>query len=103
MTLFQFFIALGITAILLFLIRAFWKEIVIIGVALYTLGQLLFWSLLSAILWAAFINSSTDGWMLLWLYCFLLYSGIIIVYFLIAIDIFHLASNLIKAILKNNL
>ena len=100
MTLFQFFIALGITAILLFLIRAFWKEIVIIGVALYTLGQLLFWSLISAILWAAFINSNTDGWMLLWLYFFLLYCGILIVYFLIVIDIFHLASNLIKSIIK---
>jgi hypothetical protein len=100
MTLFQFFIALGITAILLFLIRAFWKEILIISVVLYTIGQLLLWSLISAILWAAFINSSTDGWMLIWLYFFLLFSGIIIVYFLIAIDIFHLTSNLIKAILK---
>jgi len=100
MTLFQFFIALGITAILLFMIRAFWKEIVIIGVALYALGQLLFWSLISAILWAAFINSSTDGWMLLWLYFFLIYGGIIIVYFLIAIDIFYLAGDLIKSIIK---
>ncbi|MBM3417610.1 MAG: hypothetical protein FJY17_01645 [Bacteroidetes bacterium] len=100
MTLFQFFIALGISAILLFLIRAYWKEIVIIGVVLYTLGQLLFWSLLSAILWAAFINSSADGWMLLWLYFFLIYGGIIIVYLLIAIDIFHLAGDLIKSIIK---
>lgn len=100
MTLFQFLIALGITAILLFTIRAFWREIVIIGVVLYTLGQLLFWSLISAILWAAFINSSTDGWMLLWLYFFILYCGILIVYFLIVIDIFHLASDLIKSIIK---
>jgi hypothetical protein len=100
MTLFQFCITLGITAVLLFMIRAFWKEIVIIGVVLYTLGQLLFWSLISAILWAAFINSNTDGWMLLWLYFFLLYCGILIVYFLIVIDIFHLASNLIKSIIK---
>jgi len=100
MTLFQFLIALGITAILLFMIRAFWKEIVIIGVVLYTLGQLLFWSLISAILWAAFISSSTDGWMLLWLYFFILYCGILIVYFLIVIDIFHLASDLIKSIIK---
>ena len=97
MTLFQFFIALGITAILLFLIRAFWKEIVIIGVALYTLSQLLFWSLLSAILWSAFINSSTDGWMLLWLYFFLLFSGILITYALIAVDIFYIIRNYIRS------
>lgn len=97
MTLLQFFVTLGITAILLFLIRAFWKEIVIIGVALYTLGQLLFWSLLSAILWVAFINSSTDGWMLLWLYFFLLFSGILITYALIAVDIFHKIRNFIKS------
>lgn len=97
MTLLQFFVTLGITAILLFLIRAFWKEIVIIGVALYTLGQLLFWSLLSAILWAAFINSSTDGWMLLWLYFFLLFSGILITYALIAVDIFHIIRNFIRS------
>ena len=97
MTLLQFLVTLGITAILLFLIRAFWKEIVIIGVALYTLGQLLFWSLLSAILWAAFINSSTDGWMLLWLYFFLLFSGILITYALIAVDIFHIIRNFIRS------
>jgi len=97
MTLFQFFIALGKTAILLFLIRTFWKVIVIIGVALYTLGQLLFWSLLSAILWAAFINSSIDGWMLLWLYFFLLFSGILITYALIAVDIFHIIRNFIRS------
>ncbi len=100
MTLFQFFITLGVTAIFLFMIRAFWKEIVIIGMVLYAIGQLLLWSLISAILWTAFISSSTDGWILLWLYFFLLYCGILIVYFLIVIDIFHLASNLIKSIIK---
>ena len=100
MTLFQFFITLGVTAIFLFMIRAFWKEIVIIGMVLYAIGQLLLWSLISAILWTAFISSSTDGWILLWLYFFLLYCGILIVYFLIAIDIFHLASDFIKSIIK---
>lgn len=100
MTLFQFLIALGITAILLFTIRAFWREIVIIGVVLYTLGQLLFWSLISAILWAAFINSSTDGWMLLWLYFFILYCGILITYILIAVDIFYITQNFIKSFFK---
>lgn len=100
MTLFHFFITLGVTAIFLFMIRAFWKEIVIIGMVLYAISQLLLWSLISAILWAAFISSSTDGWILLWLYFFLLYCGILIVYFLIAIDIFHLVSDLIKSIIK---
>lgn len=100
MTLFQFFITLGVTAIFLFMIRAFWKEIVIIGMVLYAIGQLLLWSLISAILWTAFISSSTDGWILLCLYFFILYCGILIVYFLIAIDIFHLASDFIKSIIK---
>jgi hypothetical protein len=97
MTLFQFFIALGITAILLFLIRAFWKEIVIIGMVLYAIGQLLLWSLISAILWAAFISSSTDGWILLWLYFLLLFSGILITYALIAVDIFYIIRNFIRS------
>ncbi len=100
MTLFQFLIALGITAILLFTIRAFWKEIVIIGVVLYTLGQLLFWSLISAILWAALLNSNTDGWMLLWLYFFILYCGILITYILIAVDVFYIIQNIIKSFFK---
>ena len=100
MTLFQFLIALGITAILLFMIRAFWKEIVIIGMVLYAIGQLLLWSLISAILWAAFISSSTDGWILLWLYFFLLYCGILMTYILIALDIFFITRNFIKSLFK---
>jgi len=62
MTLLQFFTTAVISAIVLLFIRIFWKQIVFIGTILYILGNLIFWSFLVAVLWAAFVSQTSQGW-----------------------------------------
>ena len=100
MTLLQFFTTSVISAIVLLFIRVFWKQIVFIGTVLNILGHLIFWSFLVAVLWAAFISQTDQGWLLLWLYFFLLFSGIILIYALIVIDAFDIAIDWIKLFIK---
>jgi hypothetical protein len=89
-----------ITAIVLIFIRYFWKQILIIGTILYILGQLIFWSFIVALFWAAFINQSIDGWGWIWFYCFLSFIGIGLVYGLIIMDTYSIAVDWIRSVLK---
>lgn len=100
MTLLQFLTTSLISAIVLLFIRVFWKQIIFIGTVLYILGHLVFWSLLVAVLWAAFISQTVQEWPLLWLYFFLLFSGILLIYALIVIDAFDIAIDWIKVLIK---
>ena len=100
MTLLQFLTTFLISALVLLFIRVFWKQLVFIGTVLYILGHLIFWSFLVAVLWAAFISQTVQGWPFLWLYFFLLFSGILLIYALIVIDAFDIAIDWIKVLIK---
>ncbi len=95
-----FFIAIGITFAVLLFVRVFWKPLALIALTLYILGHLAFWSFLSAVLWALFVNQTTEGWGLLWLYFFLTYAGIFIVYVLITADIISMVLEWFKTWIK---
>ena len=100
MTLLQLITTFLISAIVLLFIRIFWKQIVFIGTVLYILGHLIFWSFLVAVLWAAFVSQTSQGWPLLWVYFFLLFSGIAIVYALIVINAFDVVLEWIRLFIK---
>ena len=95
-----FLLATFITLVTLFIIVKCWKLILFIGVFLYIVGQLIFWSLISTIIWVVFISNNTDGWGWTWFYFFILYSGIIITYALIVSEIFGMVVEWVGKMLK---
>jgi len=100
MTVFQFLTAMIVTGLVLIIVKLFWKQIVIVASILYILGHLIFWSFLVAVLWAAFVSQTSQGWPLLWVYFFLLFSGVAIVYALIVIDAFDLVVDWFRLLIK---
>ena len=100
MTFLTFLVAIIITILVLLFIRLFWKQLAVIGYSIYVIGHLSLWSLISAILWVAFVTQSEEGWGWTWLYFFLTYAGILLVYALIILDIFDMAVAWIKSLLK---
>jgi hypothetical protein len=100
MTVGTFFISITITALILLFIRLFWIYILLIGIFLYCLGVLTFISLVSAIIWAAFVSQTIEGWPWLWLYFFITYFGIVMTYALIVADIFDEALSWVKNIFR---
>jgi hypothetical protein len=100
MTFGTFLISILITISILVFIRIFWKQLAVIAYSIYVIGHLSLWSLVSAILWAAFVTQSEEGWGWTWLYFFLTYGGLLLVYALIILDIFDMAVAWIKSLLK---
>jgi hypothetical protein len=100
MTPIGFCVATLITIMILVIVRAFWEEILIISLACKAIGYLIFYSFISALLWAGFISQSAVGWGWLWLYFFIAYSGMVVVYCLIVMDIFDYAIDFMKSLFK---
>ena len=100
MTLISFFVATFITVISLVIIRAFWKELLVLSLVCKAIGYLIFYSFISALLWAGFISQSAEGWGWLWLYFFIAYTGMLVVYCLIVMDIFDYAIDFIRSLFK---
>jgi hypothetical protein len=74
-----------------------------VGVFLYFIVKLLYYSFISAVLWAVFITQSTEGWGWTWLFFLLTYSAMIIVYYLIVLDIINIGIKFISDIFKGNI
>ena len=95
------FIVLTIVTIFLaLLIRAFWIEILIIWYTICIIGSLALCSLFVAAFWAGFVSGTSQGFGLLWLYLFILFSTMAIVYALIVMDIANMAIDFIRNIFK---
>lgn len=88
MTLSTFMIALACMFLLALFIRLFWPIIV----AIFLILQILFYvgvaSLVSAVIWMAWIVDEKEGWGLCWLFFFITYLTIVGVLACIANDIF---------------
>ena len=88
MTLSTFMIALTCMFLLALFIRLFWPIIV----AIFIVIQLLFYvgiaSLVSAVIWMAFIMDEKEGWGLCWLFFFITYLTIVGILAGIANDVF---------------
>ena len=96
MTLSLFLTYLAITATILLIIRAFWIDIVIIGVILQFLG----YSFVAALFWAAFISQTAQGWVYTWAWIFLTMCGIFLVICGIAKDVVLSAVGVLKSLFK---
>ena len=95
-----FFIATGVTFLIAFIIRLFWLQILIVGYTLYIVGMLGFYSFITALIWAAIFSDNYEGFYLLWLYIFILFSTMALVYVMIVFDIAYMAIDFIRKIFK---
>lgn len=89
MTFLTFLIWFLIAAVLFFVIVEFWEVLIVVGVVLYAIGHLIWWSFLSSVLWMIFISHTTEGWGWLWLTFFSVYGFIIAAYATIATRVFN--------------
>ena len=96
MTFSTFLISLVAIAVILFVVRVFWLEILIF----YYLLQILWWTLMAALLWIIFISQTLEGWYFVWATIFLSFCGILAVAYCITIDIFGRFLTLVKGLLK---
>jgi hypothetical protein len=91
MTFLTFLVWFLVAAVLFFLIVQFWEVLIVAGIVLYVIGNLIWWSFLSTMLWIIVISHTTEGWGWLWLTFLSIYSFIIAAYATVA-------SNLIKVV-----
>lgn len=91
MTFLTFLVWFLVAAVLFFLIVQFWEVLIVAGIVLYVIGNLIWWSFLSTMLWIIFISHTTEGWGWLWLTFLSIYGFIIAAYATVA-------SNLIKVV-----
>ena len=96
MTFSTFLISLVAIAVILFVVRVFWLEILIF----YYLLQILWWTLMAALLWIIFISQTLEGWYFVWATIFLSFCGILAVAYCITIDIFGRFLTLVRSLLK---
>ena len=96
MTFSTFLISLVAIAVILFVVRVFWLEILIF----YYLLQILWWTLMAALLWIIFISQTLEGWYFVWATIFLSFCGILAVVYCITVDIFGIFLTLVKSLFK---
>ena len=100
MTPLSFFCCIIVTILILFLIRIFWMQLLILGTILYYTGTLIAIAFMSAVLWAIFVAGTTRGWSWTFVYFFLTYTGIAVVGGLIISDAFGMVVNSIVKFFK---
>ena len=96
MTLSLFLTYLAVTATILLIIRAFWINIIYLGIILQFLG----YSFVAALFWAAFISQTSQGWVYTWAWIFLTMCGIFLVICGIAKDVIVSAASVLKSLFK---
>lgn len=94
----SFLLATVITLGLLFLIRVFWVDLFII----YTILRILFYisvlSIISTVIWLLIFQDNSEGWGWIFAYCCIAYTGMIVVYGMIASDIFEMVVDWVRGI-----
>jgi uncharacterized metal-binding protein len=94
----SFLLATVITLGVLFLIRVFWVELFII----YTILQILFYisvlSIISTVIWLLIFQDNSAGWGWIFAYCCTAYTGMIVVYGMIASDFFEMVVDWVRGI-----
>ena len=96
MTFLTFLISSVLIAAILLFIRIFWLEILIF----YYILQILWWTLMAALLWIIFVSQTLEGWYFVWATIFLSVCGILAVAYYITVDISSMFLNLVKSLFK---
>ena len=96
MTFSIFLMSLVAIAAILFVVRVFWLEILIF----YYILQILWWTLMAALLWIIFASQTLEGWYFVWATIFLSVCGILAVAYCITVDISSMFLNLVKSLFK---
>ena len=94
----SFLLATVITLGVLFLIRVFWVELIIIYTILRILFYILLLSIMSTVIWLVIFQDSSSGWGWIFAYCCIAYTGIIVVYSMIVSDIFNMVVDWVRGI-----
>jgi len=96
MNLSTFLTCLVIVAGILLIIRLFWPILVVI----FYLLNILWWSFVAAVIWAAFVAQTSEGWVYTWMLVFLSFCGVFVVAYLIAIDAFGRFLTVLRGFVK---
>ena len=95
-----FFLSLlGIIGLAVF-IRIFWVPILLIGYTLYILGVLVLASMTSAFVWKVCTTPTIEGYWLLTLWFFIVYSIVLIVWVCIVYDVINMVGNAVTGFIK---
>jgi len=96
MTFLTFLISLVLIAAILLFIRIFWLEMLIF----YYILQILWWTLMAALLWIIFVSQTLEGWYFVWAIIFLSVCGVLAVAYCITVDISSRFLSLVKSLFK---
>lgn len=91
-----FFIASIVTVLVLLFIRKFWYQLLVIYGALLIIRDLLYTTTISALLWAMFVTGSLEGFGWTFAYFFVLYAGILVTLWFIAVEAYHIVIDLLR-------
>ena len=100
MTLLHVIKYLAILIVVLFIVKTFWKELAVLGFLLYLLGQIVFISFMSTLVWAVFITKSAAGWGWTFLFFTIAYTAVLVVYAMIVNEVFGMIGNAIASFIK---
>jgi len=96
MTLSTFLISSVIIGLILLIIRTFWLQMLVI----YYVLQLMWWSLVAALVWIIFVSQTLEGWYYVWAIIFLSFCGIIAVFAGIFKEVYGIMYTFLKKLLK---
>lgn len=100
MELSTFFLSLlGIIGLAIF-IRVFWIPILVIAYTLYVLGVLVLSSMASAFVWKMCTTPTIEGYWLLTLWFFIVYSIILLVWVCIVCDVADMIGNALTSFIR---
>ena len=95
------FIIASLTVIALgYFVVKFWVELALIWIFLQTIFYLTLFSGVSAVLWVAFVENTTEGWQRTWTFFFIFYATIVGVIVCITLDLFKYGVDFIRDIFK---
>ena len=102
MTLTTFLIAVPILLLLAVLIRNFWEELLITWLVLQAIFYIVSGSLISAFAWYLFFgdNDKMEGFGLLWLFHGIVWTTVLVLYVIIAYDVYNYAVGIVRNIFK---
>ena len=89
-------ICLVAVAAILLIIRLFWPILIVI----FYILNLLWWSFVAAVIWAAFVVQTSQGWVYTWMLVFLAFCGVFVVAYLIAVEAFGRFLTVLKGFIK---
>jgi hypothetical protein len=96
MSFLTFLTSVIVLAAILFIIRLLWPVMIVV----FYLLNILWWSFVAAVIWAAFVVQTSEGWVYTWMLVFLAFCGVFVVVYLAVLDVFGRFLTMLKGLIK---